>query len=118
MDESLRLSEFEEILLLVVTRLGGDAHGVLIRQALKEVARRTATTGAIYTALDRLEQRGMVSARPGEPSAERGGRAKNYYRIEAPGTQALEEAEAMRARLRTRLRPGWEPAGEIDGRAS
>ena len=118
MDEPQILTEFEEAVLLVVARLGGDAHGVLIRQALKEVARRPARTNAIYAALDRLEERGMVTARPGEPSAERGGRAKSYYRIEAAGERALQETEAMRARLRTWLRPGWEPAGEVDGRAS
>jgi DNA-binding PadR family transcriptional regulator len=116
MDDDLRLSDFEEILLLVVSRLGGDAHGLLIRQALKEIARRTATVGSIYSALDRLEAREMVLSRPGAPSAERGGRAQRYYRLEPAGQRALEEAEATRAKLRTRLRPGWEPAGEVDER--
>lgn len=114
MDEPQPLSELDESVLIVVSRLGGDAHGLVIRQALKEVVLRQVSTGAIYSALDRLEQRDMVTSRPGAPSAERGGRAKTYYRIEPAGEQALQEAEAARAKLRTRLRPGWEPAGEID----
>jgi DNA-binding PadR family transcriptional regulator len=118
MDEPTRLNEFEEILLLVVARLGGDAHGVLMRQALKEVARRTVSVGTIYASLDRLESRGMVSQRPGAPSSERGGRAATYYTIAEEGERALREADETRARLRTRLRPGWEPAGEVDGRSS
>jgi DNA-binding PadR family transcriptional regulator len=118
MDQPLRLNEFEEILLLIVERLGGDAHGALIRQALKEVARRAVTVGTIYAALDRLEDRGMVSQRPGAPSSERGGRAQSYYRIEDAGERALREADETRAKLRTRLRPGWEPAGEVDGRSA
>ena len=58
----------------------------------------------------------MVVSRPGAPSAERGGPAARYYRIQPAGERALEEAEATRARLRTRLRPGWEPSGNIDER--
>lgn len=116
MSESLQLSEFEELVLLVVSRLGGDAHGLVIRQALKEVAGRGASVGSIYATLDRLETRQMVVSRPGAPSAERGGRAQRYYSLESAGARALEAADMTRAKLRTRLRPGWEPSGEIDDR--
>jgi len=66
--------------------------------------------GSIYTTLDRLERRGFVSSRQGEPTPERGGRAKRYFRVEGEGIAALEETERARARLRT-----WkpEPAGGI-----
>ena len=117
MSDALRLTDFEEMVLLVVSRLGGDAHGLVIRQALREVAGRAASVGSIYATLDRLEAREMVVSRPGAPSAERGGRAQRYYAIESAGAQALEAAETTRAKLRTRLRPGWEPAGEIDERS-
>lgn len=118
MEPDLKLTDVEELVLLCVSRLGGDANGLLIRQALKEVARRQVPIGAIYSSLTRLEQREMVSSRPGAPSSLRGGQAQTYYTLEETGELALAEADALRGRLRTRLRPGWEPAGEIDGRSS
>lgn len=101
------LGEFEEIVLLAVTRLGSNAYGVTIRRTVEEVAERPTSIGAIYTTLERLEQKGMVAARQGEPTAQRGGRAKRYFTITGSGQQALAEAE----RIRAALRAGMQPAG-------
>jgi len=106
-DKPLYLGEFEEIVLLTVARLGGNAYGVSIRQTVEEVAGRPTSIGAIYTTLERLEEKGFVSSRQGEPTPERGGRAKRYFTIEASGHQALAEAE----RVRRSLRGGFAPVG-------
>lgn len=94
------LGELEEIVLLAVARLGANAYGVTIHQAIDRVAQRPTTTGAIYTTLERLEAKGLLSSRQGEPTPERGGRAKRYYQIEDAGMQALYEVDRVRARLR------------------
>ncbi len=102
-DNQLYLGEFEEIVLLTVARLGANAYGVSIRQTVQDVAGRPTSIGAVYTTLERLEQKGFVSSRQGEPTAERGGRAKRFFRVEAPGHQALAEAERVRRSLRGEL---------------
>lgn len=105
------LGEFEEIVLLTVARLGSSAYGVTIRQTVEEVAGRQTSIGAIYTTLERLEQKGYVSSRQGEPTAQRGGRAKRYFQIEGAGRQALHEAERIRTSLRGGLVPDLRGAG-------
>src|SRR5262245_28720360 len=79
------LGGFESLLLLAVLRRGEQAYGVTIRQELLEKARKDVAIGAIYTGLDRLEQKGFVESWLGEPTAERGGRAKRFYRVTATG---------------------------------
>lgn len=98
------LGEFEEIVLLTVARLGETAYGMTIRQTVEDVAGRPTSIGAIYTTLERLEDKGFISSRQGEPTPERGGRAKRYFKIEGAGAQALADAERVRAFLRGGLR--------------
>ena len=87
------LGEFEQAVLLAVLRLGlNGAYGVPIRRDLSERLGRAVSVGAVYTALDRLERKGFVSSWTGGATAERGGRAKRFYRIEAPGQRALDAA--------------------------
>jgi PadR family transcriptional regulator, regulatory protein PadR len=88
------LGEFEHVVLLAVLRLGDEAYGLTIRWALAEHAGRTVSAGAVYTALARMEHRGLVTSWLGEPTAERGGRAKRYYRVTAAGEQAVARAQA------------------------
>ena len=88
------LGRFEHFLLLAVVRLGDEAYGMTIRRELAEHTGRDIAVGAIYTALARLERRGLVQSWLGEPTQERGGRAKRYYRVLAPGRRALARAEA------------------------
>jgi DNA-binding PadR family transcriptional regulator len=86
------LREFEQAVLLAILRLGQNAYGVPIRHDLSERLGRAISVGAIYTALERLEGKGFVSSWTGGATAERGGRAKRFYRIEAPGRRALDAA--------------------------
>ena len=83
------LGAFEQLLLFSIVRLGEDAYGVTIRETLEERTGRAFSSGAIYTALARLEERGLVSSRAGEASIGRAGRPPKYYRIEAVGARAL-----------------------------
>ena len=85
--------EFERAVLLAVLRLGDGAYGVAIRGELEKRLRRDVSFGAVYTTLDRLAEKGMVSSVLGEPTAERGGRAKKFFRVERRGMQALEQAK-------------------------
>jgi len=87
MSESL--GRFEELILLALLRLGPDAYGLAVRREIEERTARDISTGALYTALKRLEERGLVSSRMGEPTAERGGRRKKHYALEAAGVRAL-----------------------------
>ena len=87
------LGGFESLLLLAVLRLGERAYGVTIRQELMDKAGKDVAVGAIYTGLDRLERKGLVESSLGEPTAERGGRAKRFYRVTAAGLQALSDKQ-------------------------
>lgn len=66
-----------------------EAYGITIMDRVAERTGRTRTLAAIYAALDRLQEKGMVSSWWGEPTAERGGRRKRYYKIEASGAEAV-----------------------------
>jgi PadR family transcriptional regulator, regulatory protein PadR len=94
-----RLGRFEEIVLLAVVRLRENAYGVPIRREIAERTGHDVSFGAVYTTLERLEQKGYVSSRIGDPRPERGGRAKRYFRIEAPGERALERSREMLASM-------------------
>lgn len=77
------------MVLLAVVRLGDDAYGVPISKELLNLAGREVALGSIYAALDRLEQKGFVTSVLGDPTPERGGRAKRYFRITRIGGKAL-----------------------------
>lgn len=84
----------DHLLLLAVMRLGDGAYGMTIRRELAAHTGREIAVGAIYTALARLEARGYVRSRLGDPTPERGGRAKRFYRVLPAGARAVERAEA------------------------
>lgn len=86
------LGEFEQAVLLAVLRLGANAYGVPIRHDLSGRLGRAVSVGAIYTTLERLEGKGFLSSWTGGATAERGGRAKRFYKVEAPGLRALDAA--------------------------
>lgn len=86
------LGEFERAVLLAVIRLGDRAYGVSIREELEKRLARAVSFGAVYTTLDRLEEKGLVSSSRGEPTAARGGRAKKFFHVEAAGRARLEHA--------------------------
>ena len=106
MGDNDRLGRLEEIVLLALVCLGGDAYGVPIRREIAERTGRDVSFGAVYTTLDRLEGKGYVKSRVGEPTPERGGRAKRYFRIEAAGSRALNEARQAIASMGGLVRAG------------
>jgi PadR family transcriptional regulator len=83
------LGEFEHIVLLAVLRLDDEAYGVTVRREIEERTKREVSIGAIYATLDRLEAKGYVRSRAGEPTPERGGRSKRYFRVTAQGVSAV-----------------------------
>ena len=93
------LGEFEQIVLLAIFRLGDQAYGVPIRREIGERAGREVTVGALYSTLDRLEAKGHVSSWFADPTAERGGRSRRYFRVEPAGLEALGRAREMYERM-------------------
>lgn len=87
------LAEFELMVLLAVLRLGENAYGVPISHEIESRTGREAALGSVYAALERLEDKGFVESRLGERTAERGGRAKRYFRVTAPGLRAVQESQ-------------------------
>ena len=88
------LGEFEQLVLLSLTRLGQDAYGVPIADDIGARTGREISLGAVYKTLERLEDKGFVASRIGEPKPERGGRRKKHYRIAAAGQRALRQSMA------------------------
>ena len=83
------LGELEHIILLALIRLGEDAYGVTVRQEIETRTGRDVSIGATYTTLDRMEAKGYVRSRIGEPTVERGGRAKRHFAVTARGVAAV-----------------------------
>lgn len=105
------LGEFEHVVLLAVARLEGDGYGVGVREEIERVTGRDAAVGAVYATLDRLEDKGLVTSRQGEPTPVRGGRARRYFDVTAAGRAALAERRDMLVRLWRGLDfEGTEPA--------
>jgi len=83
------LGEFEQLVLLALVRLRDNAYGVTIRAEIERRAGREVSIAAVYTTLDRLEKKGLLRSWAGEPTAQRGGRSKRYFRLESAGADAL-----------------------------
>jgi len=104
------LGEFEQLVLLAILRVEDDAYGVTIRHAIVEESRRDVSLAAVYKTLIRLEEKGFVIARVGEPTPERGGRRKRYYALSAPGKRALRQSIDVVRRMARGLGLGLEPS--------
>lgn len=102
------LGELEQLLLFAVLRLGDDAYGTRIRSAIEARTGRTVSPGAIYTALDRLERRGLVISRLGDPTPQRGGKRKRYYKVEPLGAELLRRSHAALASMARGVSPKLE----------
>ena len=85
------LGPLEQSVLWAIVGLGDQAYGVPIRRKVIEHGGREIAVGAIYTTLSRLEEKGLISSKMGEATAERGGRRKKYYQVTATGRAALNE---------------------------
>ena len=83
------LGEFEFAVLLAVLHLEEDAYAVPIRELIEERTGRTIARGALYTGIDRLEAKGCLRSRMGDPTEERGGKARRYYSVTPAGLKAI-----------------------------
>jgi PadR family transcriptional regulator PadR len=90
MPRSPHLNDFELMLLLAALRLD-DAYGVQIAREVERTTGRRVLVGAAYTALDRLERQGLVASTLGDPTPERGGRAKRFFHVTSRGLDAVKD---------------------------
>jgi len=97
------LGDFEQLVLLALLRLGDEAYGVPIRGEIQERAGRVVSLGSVYKTLERLEVKGYVSSFVGEPTNERGGRRKKYFRLESHGRRVLQHSLAALRRMTSGL---------------
>ena len=96
---STNLGEFEHLLLLTVLRLGADAYGLDIANELARVAGRRISRGALYSSLDRLEQKGLLRWKTAEGSLLRDGLPRRLYTVTASGVAALRESRELLRRM-------------------
>ena len=102
------LTDFELMILLAILRVGEQAYGVPIAREIETTGRRSVVLGAVYTALERLERNGMVSSRMGNPSPERGGRAKRFFAVTPQGLRAVRDTQRSLVAL-------WKGVAELRG---
>ena len=87
------LTDFELMILLATLRVGEAAYGVPIAAEIERTGGRRVVVAAVYTALDRLERNGLVASTIGEPTRERGGRAKRFFRVTSEGMKSVKETQ-------------------------
>jgi PadR family transcriptional regulator, regulatory protein PadR len=87
------LGEFEHIIVLALLRLVDRAYGVTVRQEIEFRTKREVSIGAVYATLDRLETKGYVKSHRGDPTPERGGRSKRFFRVTAKGMAAVNRTQ-------------------------
>ena len=93
------LGELEELVLLTISALDGNAYGVSIQQELSERCSRNISIGALHSTITRLEEKGLLKSWVGGATAERGGRSKRYYDITPSGKRVLIETKSLRDHL-------------------
>jgi PadR family transcriptional regulator, regulatory protein PadR len=97
--QRIQLGEFEEIVLLTVGILHGNAYGVTIKDEIEQRLNREVTVGALQITLRRLESKGFLKSKPGDSSDSRRGRPKLFFEITAYGKKALEYSKESRDEL-------------------
>jgi PadR family transcriptional regulator, regulatory protein PadR len=90
-----QLGEFELTVMLALLRLENNAYGVPISEELHKVTGRQISLGSIYAALERLERKELVISKLGDPTPERGGRAKRYFRVTTKGMRQVRATRAV-----------------------
>lgn len=95
MREHSYLGEFELMILLTIIRLRDEAYGVPLSRELSAIRGADVPVGSVYAALDRLELKGLIASSLGDPSPERGGRAKRYFRVTKQGLQSVQETRKI-----------------------
>ncbi len=99
------LGEFEEIVLLIVAMLDAKAYGVLITHQIIAQTARSVRLNQVHAALHRLEEKGMITSKMGDPTPERGGRRKRFFSITTYGQHTLQDIQSVRANLWNLLPP-------------
>jgi len=99
MSKGDHLGEFEQVVLLAILRLEGDAYGMTVRRELEETARRKVTLGSVYATLDRLEKKGLVRSWHTDPDPVRGGHPRRYFEVSPEGHLALSRTSRMMERM-------------------
>ncbi len=102
------LGEFELMVMLAVLRLDADAYGVTISREIETNTQREVAIGSVYAALERLEEKGLVTSSLGDPTAERGGRAKRYFQITDNGLKEVRQTQRALMRL-------WKGVPQLEG---
>jgi DNA-binding PadR family transcriptional regulator len=93
------LGEFEQLVLFALLRLDADAYGATIRREIEQRAGRPLAISAVYTTLARLEHKGVVRSKIGEPTPERGGRRRKYFELTPLGARAVRDAYTAYTRM-------------------
>ncbi|MCF0050394.1 PadR family transcriptional regulator [Dyadobacter chenwenxiniae] len=93
------LGEFEEVVLLAVAMLAGEAYGAAITNEIEQQMARSVNLGAVHAALARLEEKGLLTSRLGGATAERGGRSKRFFSVTMAGIKALDTIREIRNRM-------------------
>ncbi len=104
------LGELEQVVLLAILRLGEDGYGVSIQDAIRRSAGRDLTLGTVHKSLVRLEAKGLVASRLGDPAPHRGGRAKRHYAVTPEGMRLLRASIRALRRMASGLAVGLEPS--------
>jgi len=93
------LSQLELMVLLAVMSPAGETYGVIISREIAEKSGREIALASVYATLERLERKGLVKSSLGAPTAERGGKARTYYKATAAGVQEARHAHATLLKL-------------------
>ncbi|HEV2988918.1 MAG TPA: PadR family transcriptional regulator [Candidatus Angelobacter sp.] len=102
------LGDFELMVLLALMRLGEDAYGVPIAREIEQQCGREVALGSVYATLERMEQKELVSSSLGEPTSERGGKAKRYFRITNKGKREVRKTREALIKM-------WRGLPELEG---
>jgi PadR family transcriptional regulator, regulatory protein PadR len=102
------LGEFELTVMLALLRLGEHAYGVPIAREIEASSDREVAIASVYAALERLERKGFVHSRKGEPTPERGGKAKRFFHVTALGLRRVRKTQKTLVRL-------WQGVPQLDG---
>src|ERR1700737_630569 len=108
MAQRFSLGAFDLMIMLALMRLGEPAYGVPISREIEDASGRVVALATLYAVLARLEKRGLISSQLGEPTAERGGRAKRYFRVTARGLREVRDTQQVFTSL-------WKGIPELNG---
>jgi len=108
MSQPAGIGQFEQFVLTAILCLGEDAYGVTIHAKVQTLVQpKTVVLGAVYSTLDRLEDKGLISSWLSDPTPERGGRSKRYYRLQRMGERALHDSVLSARRVCVEVERIW-----------